>query len=241
MHPTIMFPSTELLEVDSASRHLHVCLLVHHIVKMERPDLKDCILNPLQEKLVTAVVLAHSMVECERIYSVFHRNINKALLQITGSSEHFTMEAMTMFGSFIDAEVVFDSNGKPLSIPPQWKSWKQPMKLLEAAYKKEDNQLRDRVNSLLSRQKDVTLSDDTISLASDWEGRLGATEEPIAKRVVIEADGPWHYASNCNQKLGKTVLKHRLLKAYGWDLIAVSQNVFAAMKMLHPQNFVSER
>ena len=52
---------------------------------------------------------------------------------------------------------------------------------------------------------------------------MSDTRQPhIVFITAIEADGLYHYAVNCHHRLGKTVLKHRQLKALGWDVIPVS-------------------
>lgn len=58
-----------------------------------------------------------------------------------------------------------------------------------------------------------------FNLASDW---YQESLETIARRIAIEADGIFHFAANCNHPLGHTVLKHRQLKALGWEVISVS-------------------
>lgn len=41
------------------------------------------------------------------------------------------------------------------------------------------------------------------------------------KKIAVEVDGPQHFAVNTNQPLGHTVLRRRLLKALGWDVVSV--------------------
>lgn len=219
-----MFYSTALLE-EGDGRHLHVCMNMHSLVKVERPDLQHCLLQPPQDRIVTALVLAKSMVHCKRVYSVFHSNICKALLQITGSTQHFTREALTTFSSFVDAELILNHEGKAVSIPSQWRGWSQPRKLLATAYSVEDNPMLWQVIDTVCSKQDVTILDTSLTeevcVASDWAGSLANPRQCVARKVAIEADGPRHYAVNCRHKLGNTVLKHRLLKAHGWDVIAV--------------------
>lgn len=190
-------------------------------MKVERPDLQHCILQPPYDCIITALALAESMVHCQRVFSVFHRNICKALLQITGSSQHFTKEALTTYSSFIDAEVILNHEGKALPIPSQWRGWNKPRALLSVAY--ENPMLWKVINAVYCEGVLDTHLGEEVCVASDWEVRLG-TPGNIATRVAIEADGPWHYAANCRHKLGNTLLKHRLLKAHGWHVIAVRHN-----------------
>lgn len=69
-----------------------------------------------------------------------------------------------------------------------------------------------------------------LNLASDWADLVGGPAEHIARKVAIEVDGPWHYATNCPHTLGKTLLKHRVLKSQGWTVLSVSHVTCA---MLH--------
>ena len=59
-------------------------------------------------------------------------------------------------------------------------------------------------------------------LASDWGQKFNTPNAPVAKRVAIEVDGPYHFALNSNHLTGSTALKHRLLKALGWEVVSVS-------------------
>ena len=218
--------STPDLIRSGCGRGLHLCAQTHTLVKSEVPQLEDCILQPPYDTIVPALVVADSMASCPRVYSVFHQNLCKALATVTGSSLGFTREALTTFGSFIDAEVVLDSQGTPLQIPSEWRGWSQPRSLLSAAYPKEDNPLIWEAIDLFSSGSGTGVLDvqppEEVCLASDWVYRLGGSPGPDARRVALEADGPRHYAVNCRHKLGNTEIKHRLLRATGWDVIAVS-------------------
>ena len=205
-----------------AVKHLHLCVQIHFLMQVERPDLKHCVLRPPHDHLVTLLVLVESMVHCQRVFTVFHRNICKALLQITGGSQHFTREALTTFSSFVDVEVVLDCEGNVLPIPMQWCGWRQPRQLLAAAYPVKDNPILWQAVESEKETKclDVILPE-KVCVASDWAVKLGNPGQYVAKKFAFEADGPRHYAVNCNHKLGNTVLKHRLLTAHGWNVIAV--------------------
>jgi hypothetical protein len=206
--------------------HLHLCAQIHFVVEAECPTLRHCTLQPPHNKVVPALVLAESMVNCPRVYSVFHQNICKALLQITGSARNFTREALTTFSSFIDAEVILDREGTPLPIPQQWGGWSQPRKLLTAVYPEEENaSLWHAINQFCDKHAHGLLEKDiveNVSVASDWDANLGNASKPVTRKVAFEADGPRHFAVNCRHRLGNTVLKHRLLEARGWNVLAIS-------------------
>ena len=214
---TLLFISALIERRDE--KHLHFCVQVHSILQVERPDLKHCILQPPQDKIVTALVLANAIVQCRRVYSIFHRNICKALLQITGSSQKFVKEALTTCCYFIDAEIILDNDGIPLTIPSEWEGWRQPKQLLSKLYPQRENPiLWDAINTAVAM--DATVAEG-VSVASDWNIVQG--DNPVmARKIAIEADGPKHYAVNCRHKLGNTILKHRTLRAQGWDVVDVS-------------------
>ena len=208
---------------EGASKHLNFCIQIHSLVQSERPDLQNCLLRFPHDQLVRAMVLAESMIHGQRVYSVFHHNICKALVQITGSTQHFTKEAMTTFSSYFDAEVIIDCEGTILPIPMQWKGWSRPRELLMKAYPmKRNSTLWQELHRICSENiLDINLAEE-VCVASDWANKIGHPRQTVARKIAIEADGPRHYAVNSKHKLGNTVLKHRLLAAKGWDVIAVS-------------------
>ena len=61
-----------------------------------------------------------------------------------------------------------------------------------------------------------------VNLASDWGSKFASPKEKVARRLAIEADGLPHFASNCDHVMGPTVLKHRQLRALGWEVVQVS-------------------
>ena len=205
-------------------KHLHLCVQIHFLVQAERPELEHCILQPPHNQIVPALVVADSMVNCQRVYSVFHHNMCKALLQITGSTQCFTKEALTTFASFIDAEMILDSAGRPLPIPSHWGGWSQPQHLLHAAYPRDQHGLFWKEVDHCTRKTGLLERDalEEVCVASDWAESLGdGDKHVIFRKVAFEADGPRHYAVNCRHKLGNTAIKHRLLRSQGWDVIAV--------------------
>ena len=60
-----------------------------------------------------------------------------------------------------------------------------------------------------------------MNLASDWGSKFTSPKEMVARRLAIEADGLPHFASNCDHVMGPTVLKHRQLRALGWEVVQV--------------------
>ena len=64
-----------------------------------------------------------------------------------------------------------------------------------------------------------------VNLASDWGSKFTSPKEKVARRLAIEADGLPHFASNCDHVMGPTVLKHRQLRALGWEVVQVRTGV----------------
>lgn len=64
----------------------------------------------------------------------------------------------------------------------------------------------------------------SINLASDWGAKFGGLSRDISRRLIIEGDGPYHYACNCDHTLGHTALKRRHTKCLGWELLNVRSN-----------------
>ena len=44
---------------------------------------------------------------------------------------------------------------------------------------------------------------------------------PAGRKVAIEVDGPYHFSVNTNSPLGQTMIRRRLLRAVGWNVISV--------------------
>ena len=146
-------------------------------------------------------------------------SITNALSKITGSNSHFTLEALTTSLHFIDIEIMLDDRGNPIPVPNHWRSWADLQSLIDSPL------LCPRLQDLLRNQvsrREVTEPDQSFSLASDWATLVGGSLEGVARRVAVEVDGPWHYAANCTHTLGKTLLKHRILRCLGWTVISVS-------------------
>lgn len=78
-----------------------------------------------------------------------------------------------------------------------------------------------KLQELLQKFYKESNDSSSLNLASDWADLVGGPEMGVAKRVAIEADGPWHYAANCPHTLGKTLLKRRVLRAQGWTVVSV--------------------
>ena len=178
-------------------------------------------------------------------YSVFHTNVTQAVRKLFGDSTYFTIEAFTKASYILDIEVLLDSEGNAIPIPAslrhqnlqkltgsaQSKEQSSPsshsvnslingMKVSEQGSPESSNQQLNGVLTNFSSESYSAEDSKTYFLASDW---LKNGVVNCARRLAIEADGIYHFASNCRHTLGHTALKHRQLKACGWDVISVSR------------------
>ena len=180
--------------------------------------------------------------------SVFGSNLHRALRTALGSSDLVQSDPLSLAGYNFDFEVLFDEDGQPIRVPMQWKyrsaglllaslgagkaskpspvKMKLPEDLLESMRETEKNEC---VKDPLDEGEDTPLSFDnyncrlpSINLASDWGAKFRACPRQPVRRVVVEANGYHHYASNCDHLLGSTVLKKRQCEALGWEVIGVS-------------------
>ena len=143
-------------------------------------------------------------------FTRFNRNVLYALKVVLGGSDFYTTEALSISGYNIDFEVLFDADHRPIPIQHQWK-FQSVDKVLHSVGLGHKTVLR----------AGVPVPEISINLASDWGQKFIVPSTPVSKKIALEADGPWHFASNCNHVLGSTVLKHRQLKALGWEVISV--------------------
>ena len=176
--------------------------------------------------------------------SVFQRNMWRALGALGGGRQYYLPEALTRSGYIVDAELLLASDNTPILVPRHWYfrtigyvrnvllSGNEPLseaapsaeECLQPAGDERKGEEEEEVGS--KNLSDILSSMEVVSrrhyvnLASDWHGNSQYSQ--VARRVAVEADGPEHFAVNCNHPLGRTVLKRRQLKAMGWDVISVS-------------------
>lgn len=173
------------------------------------------------------------------MYSPFSQNVARALKVALGSTYSYNTEALSLAGYNLDFEILFDAEHRPIPIPIQWKYRKRNIllssvgvgrekkrrtvstELLETLKETERETITTKPSSNVIFNMDMIPKEKLIHLASDWGQKFIVPRIPVSKKVAVEADGPWHYASNCHHVLGSTVLKHRQLKALGWEVISV--------------------
>lgn len=172
-------------------------------------------------------------------FSPFSRRVGDALRVVLGGSDFYTAEALSISGYNIDFEILFDADHHPIPIPHQWKCHSKDQLLCSVGLGREKRRSRspaglcettmemereNNTSTLAARSCDGDHK--FINLANDWGQKFVVPGIPISKKIAVEADGPWHFASNCNHVLGNTVLKHRQLKALGWEVISVGIAIF---------------
>ena len=173
-------------------------------------------------------------------HSPFSQNVGRALKVALGSTYLYNTEALSLSGYNLDFEILFDAEHRPIIIPYQWKyrdqdtlkrsigvrrilSKQKPTAELLHSMKETERNAHPSSSSSSTVQA-FTMDHRTVlaQLASDWGQKFNTPNAPVAKRVAVEVDGPFHFASNCNHLTGSTALKHRLLKALGWEVVSVS-------------------
>ena len=140
--------------------------------------------------------------------TTFHNHLLssiKALFNVDSSA--FVSEARTTSCYTVDVEILLDSDNNIVYPPKERKNW-----TLEGI-----KELCQQEHISLLTLRALHSSNGQYNLASDWY----TVPSNVKRWICIEADGPSHFAVNNNHILGRTALKHRQLKALGWEVIQV--------------------
>ena len=149
--------------------------------------------------------------------SKFQRNVAETLIDTFG---FVRTETISLSGYKLDFELLLDNNGGSISIPhsSSYESFSietvQHMYGRMMAVDKTSNYQKLDYSNL--RFENATKRN---NLSCDWYTH----SDHVKRRIAIEADGPNHFAANCSHPLGRTALKSRQLKAFGWNVVSVSQ------------------
>lgn len=179
--------------------------------------------------------------------SIFGSNLYRALRLYLGDVKCFQSNPLSLTGYSFDFEVLLDCNGNPIQIPMTWKQnslvllrssigLKRDVKVIKKHLKPKAMVLDNVIDSMKesedvtsSRDFDVNLSElgsisntQCVNIASDWGYKFVTYPKNVSRKVVIEANGPFHYTRNCGHCMGYTVLKERHIRSLGWELITVS-------------------
>ena len=147
---------------------------------------------------------------------------------LLNNSKLYMSEAIMTNGYIADIELLLDANNNPISSPIEHMHWSlNGIKRLIS----EDTPVSSSVLASVSSQPGSMSLDKNggYNLASDWSEK-GANPN-IARKIVIESDGPVHYPTNIHKPLGKSVLKKRQLEKLGWEVIQV--RLFNIVILLH--------
>ncbi len=131
---------------------------------------------------------------------------------------HLGMETFSLSGYSLDLELLLDHDNDPISISRSSMYEAFSMDSIKQIYAKmsETEEAFDyRKLNLSNLQKN---NDNGFLLSCDWYTPI----KNVKRRIAIEADGPFHFAVNCRHPLGRTALKTRQLKAFGWEVVSVS-------------------
>ncbi len=178
--------------------------------------------------------------------SVFGSNLHRAIRNALGDSKCVQSDALSLSGYLFDFEIILDERGYPIRIPIQWKyrdkesvassigikhgkilhkKTEVSEDLITSIRESERNQdigKVEAINMSIPNVKDLEFRP-SINLASDWGQKFQAPSRPVARKIIIEGDGWYHYARNCpDHILGDSVLKRRHTRCLGWQLISVS-------------------
>ena len=188
--------------------------------------------------------------------STFEENVLRALTLVVGGAQYINREVISLSGYTMDFEILLNEKNEPIPIPNEWKLRHKDVVL--KSFGGADQPLERYCNSKTDPQsliesmrsselcsnhvvKDVGYSlqvssegpGKLINLASDWGSKFANPREKVLRRIIIEADGYPHFARNCDHVMGPTVLKHRQLKALGWEVVQVSNCVCVCVCVQH--------
>ena len=161
-----------------------------------------------QQKLLLPAIIGIKIEDNKE--TTFHNNVAstiKALFDV--DNDAFISEACTTSSYIVDFEILLDSNHNIVYPPKERQNW--TLRGIEELCQQESVDFS-TLQSLYSSH-----SNGQYNLASDWY----PLPSNVKRRICIEADGPFHFAANNNHILGMTALKHKQLKALGWEVIQV--------------------
>ena len=202
-------------------KHAKTALLWDLAARYECPELQFPVL-PIHEivRCMDAVLTSPA-----NLPSAFEEDVLSTLRLIFGNGVRLRKDALSISGWTMDIELLLDDKGKVISPPENTVNPMTHLQLARVAYlcyrhgihpRKLTSDVRMKLAPLLSSlPKKLSCC---RQLAHDWmlDGSL-----PVARKIAIEADGPFHYMCNSNHPLGTTVLKKRQLEAVGWEVIQV--------------------
>lgn len=168
-------------------------------------------------------MLINSALYGDKHESKFHQNVAKALTKINGCVDYLKMETFSFSGYALDFELFLDHNNGLLTLSnndifatPRQLDTKTIQEIYGRMIMEDPAFESKRLD--LSKFKLIDGGKVPYSLSLDWF----LWEEQLKRCIAVEADGPFHFAANCTHPLGKTALKIRQLKAFGWNIASVN-------------------
>ena len=197
------------------SLYIHQLLQLDLACRLEQPQMNLPLLSPSNRLhlLLDAVTLTM------KYESKFHRVVAEVLTSIFGCVDYLNMETISFSGYALDFELLLDKTEKLVSVPNVNKCTELNLEEIKKIYARmlRNEGIENRELDLKGFKLNTKM---TYNLSTDWYEQGSHVE----RRIAIEVDGPPHFAVNCPHPLGKTALKQRQLRAFGWDVISVSSH-----------------
>ena len=179
-------------------------------------------LSPSQRSSILSQILTRKTIRKSKLEKDITETLNRLLHSPKGGSSYLfnneklhIREALMPNGYSVDAEVLLDDNNDP--IPPGNKFFKWSEAGLKQLCMEDVPVSQKRLSRILNDTKNK--GEGLYNISTGWidGGRVAAAK----RRIVIEIEGPTHYAVNSRHELGKSVIKRRQLEAFGWEFIQV--------------------
>ncbi len=191
--------------------HVHQQLQLDLAGRFEQPDKSLPILSPRDRLQMLINAATYAIKE----KSKFQKNVEKVLTEMYGCVDSLNMETFSFTGYGLDFELLLDKNNSPVSLPQ--------LGLDKTLSVESFKRIMAERNPSIAQElelADLQMEGDgkSYNLSSDWFVK----DSSVARRIVIEVDGPVHFTANIHRPLGRTALKYRQLKAVGWEVVSVS-------------------
>ncbi|XP_011406001.1 PREDICTED: uncharacterized protein LOC105313906 [Amphimedon queenslandica] len=198
----------DVLQLDNAS--------------MTNPHLSLPSLSPSQRSSILSQTLTEKPIRKSTFDKIVTESLNKLLHSLKGDTSNlFNAEKLLIpkarmpNGYTVDAEILLDENGVP--IPSGNENFKWSLAGLKQLCMEDVPVPWKRLSRIFNYTKNK--GEGLYNISSGWTdgGRVAAAK----RRIIIEFEGPSHYAANINHELGRIVIKRRQLETFGWEFIQV--------------------
>ena len=223
----VLFYYFTLLDIIRNNKERYYCrqmLQLDLASRTEHPDMKLPCLSSQHRAVIQKDIMTYV-----RQDSIFQRNLKNCLHDMYGGRQYLNSESFSISGYTIDIELLLGKE-TPVVFNNDWsietvgQLYRCKMECDDRGVTFDYKMYKEKTDPEADNTRS---SDDIIRLASDWN----VGDSNITHRIAIEADGPLHFCINCNHPLGRTVLKHRQLRALGWKVLSVSFEIFSLMML----------